>query len=198
MIYDKISSLMDIEFSDWLLSEMNKRNWTQADLARASGLNRQSVSDYINRRRSNPEPNALDVCLQWDRRVQTLPREALWYSTLTSDGMKLKATSKAYEGRNNVIERDVRIICARAGVPYQSPHKLRHGHVVHALKQAHNMAELKAISQNIMHASVVITDQVYGKLVNNNVRDVISNLGVQKNNQAEILHLIEMLKAQLI
>lgn len=60
------------------------------------------------------------------------------------------------------------------------------------------MAELKAISQNIMHASVVITDQVYGKLVNNNVRDVISNLGVQKNNQEEILHLIEMLKAQLI
>ncbi len=70
--------------------------------------------------------------------------------------------------------------------------------MVHALKQAHNMAELKAISQNIMHASVVITDQVYGKLVNNNVRDVISNLGVQKNNQEEILHLIEMLKAQLI
>lgn len=64
MIYDKISSLMDIEFSDWLLSEMNKRNWTQADLARASGLNRQSVSDYINRRRSNPEPNALVAIAQ--------------------------------------------------------------------------------------------------------------------------------------
>lgn len=112
--------------------------------------------------------------------------------------MKLKATSKAYEGRNNVIERDVRIICARAGVPYQSPHKLRHGHVVHALKQARNMAELKAISQNIMHASVVITDQVYGKLINNNVRNVISSLGVRNGDKSELLQLIEMLKAQLI
>jgi integrase len=149
-------------------------------------------------------PELLEVCRQWDRRVQTLPRESLWYSTLTSDGMKLKATSKAYEGRNNVIERDVRLICERAGVPYQSPHKLRHGHVVHALKQARNMAELKAISQNIMHASVVITDQVYGKLVNNNVRDVISNLGAQTQplqkgalDKDEIMQLIERLKQQL-
>ncbi len=146
----------------------------------------------------------LDVCKQWDRRVRALPRESLWYSTLSTDGMKLKATTKAYAGRNDVIERDVRLICERAGVPYQSPHKLRHGHVVHALKQARNMAELKAISQNIMHASVVITDQVYGKLINNNVRDVISNLGTQAQpsnaalDKAEIMKLIERLEQQLI
>lgn len=59
MFYDKISSLVDTNFSDWLLEEMNKRGWSQADLARASGLNRQSVSDYVNRRRTNPEPEAL-------------------------------------------------------------------------------------------------------------------------------------------
>ena len=59
MFCDKMSSLMDTDFSDWLSSEMNKRGWTQSDLARASGLNRQSISDYVNRRRSNPEPEAL-------------------------------------------------------------------------------------------------------------------------------------------
>jgi transcriptional regulator with XRE-family HTH domain len=59
MFYDKIASLVDINFSDWLLDEMNKRGWSQAELARASGLNRQSVSDYVNRRRTNPEPEAL-------------------------------------------------------------------------------------------------------------------------------------------
>lgn len=59
MFYDKISSLVDTNFSDWLLEEMNKRGWSQADLARASGLNRQSVSDYVNLRRTNPEPEAL-------------------------------------------------------------------------------------------------------------------------------------------
>ena len=98
----------------------------------------------------------------------------------------------------------MRLICERAGVPYQSPHKLRHGHVVHALKQARNMAELKAISQNIMHASVIITDQVYGKLINDNVRDVISNLGTQAQppqsgalDKTEILQLIKRLEQQL-
>lgn len=59
MINDKIASLMDNDFSDWLLEQMNLHHWSQADLARASGLNRQSVSDYVNRRRTNPEPDAL-------------------------------------------------------------------------------------------------------------------------------------------
>ena len=59
MFYDKISTTMDSKFIDWLLAEMNKREWSQAELARASGLTRQSVSDYINRRRTNPEPDAL-------------------------------------------------------------------------------------------------------------------------------------------
>ena len=48
-----------MDFSDWLLGEISKRGWSQADLARASGVNRQSVSDYINRRRTNPDPDVL-------------------------------------------------------------------------------------------------------------------------------------------
>jgi len=38
---------------------MSTRSWSQADLARASGLNRQVISSYINLRRTNPEPDAL-------------------------------------------------------------------------------------------------------------------------------------------
>ncbi len=56
---DKISSIVDASFNEWLLEQMKQRDWTQADLARASGLNRQSISDYINLRRTNPEPDAL-------------------------------------------------------------------------------------------------------------------------------------------
>lgn len=59
MFDDKISSTVAMDFSDWLLSEISKRGWSQADLARASGVNRQSVSDYINRRRTNPDPDVL-------------------------------------------------------------------------------------------------------------------------------------------
>lgn len=34
-------------FSDWLLEEMRKREWIQADLARASGLTTASISRYM-------------------------------------------------------------------------------------------------------------------------------------------------------
>ena len=63
------------------------------------------------------------------------------------------------------------MICALANVPYLSPHKLRHGHVVHALRQARNLEDLKAISQNVMHSSITITDGIYGNLAGDTVRD---------------------------
>ena len=46
-------------FSEWLLEQMGNQNLTQADLAKASGLTRTAISDYINQKRTNPEPHAL-------------------------------------------------------------------------------------------------------------------------------------------
>lgn len=143
-------------------------------------------------------PELFAVVEAWDARVRSLPSNALWYATLTRDGMDITPTVHAFEGRNNVILRDVRLICERARVEYKSPHKFRHGHVVYALKNASGLGELKAISQNVMHSSVVITDGIYGKLVQDDVRSAIAGLGTQKHfNQTELLRLIEMLKAQL-
>lgn len=123
-------------------------------------------------------PDLLAVVERWDARVRAeLPASALWYATLTSDGMKVTATEQAYVGRPQVVEDDVRLICQLAGVPYLSPHKLRHGHAVHGIKQARNMQELKAVSQNLMHKSVMITDGVYGNLVADDVRNTIARLG---------------------
>jgi integrase len=142
-------------------------------------------------------PELLTVVAHWDQRVRTLPRDALWYSTLTRDGMTLTSTVIPHLGRGDLIERDLHIACRLASLPYLSPHKLRHGHVVYALKQSKTMAELKAISQNVMHSSVTITDQVYGQLVDNDVRRIIGGLG---NNSAsfpaeKLAELLEILKA---
>ena len=43
-------------------------------------------------------------------------------------------------------------------------------------KLSHEMAQLKAVSQNIMHASLVTTDSIYGRLVQDDVREIIANL----------------------
>lgn len=144
-------------------------------------------------------PEIFDVVKRWDDRARSaLPANALWYSPLSRDGMSLAPTTEAALRRYDVIEEDVRLICQRAGVEYQSPHKLRHGHVVWGLKRARTIEELKAISQNVMHSSITITDGTYGNLVRDDVRLVISQLGKQnKFDQTEVLRLIELLKGQL-
>ena len=125
-----------------------------------------------------PIPEILCVVERWDRllRDSQLPPSALWYATITRDNSTLTATTRAFRGRNNTVQKDIKKLCDACGVPYLNPHKLRHGFVVHAIKKARNMRELKAISQNVMHASVVITDQVYGRLVGDDIQEVINSL----------------------
>ena len=77
-----------------------------------------------------------------------------------------------------------------------SPHKFRHGHAVYALKLAKNIAELKAVSQNLMHANISTTDGVYGMLSETDIREQISALGerIVKGNNNDISTLIELVK----
>jgi site-specific recombinase XerD len=125
----------------------------------------------------------LAVVRHWDRKLRSavhsqngLGDRYLWYSPLTSDGMDFHLIENAFAERHHVIAEDVKLICARASVPYLSPHKLRHGHAVYALKRASNIAQLKAVSQNLMHESLVTTDQIYGRLINDDVQEIILHL----------------------
>jgi len=142
-------------------------------------------------------PELMEVLVQWNERLKQLPPDGLWYSNLSTDGMQLRHVSVAVKGRNLMIEHDVRLACEIAGLPYLSPHKLRHGHVVYAMKLARNMAELKAISQNVMHTSVTITDQVYARLTNKDTKTIIGRLGTAKSpvTTEKIDQLISMLQS---
>lgn len=123
-------------------------------------------------------PDLLDVVHAWQARLiaARFTPDCLWYSNLARDAMTLVPTKRAIFKRYSMIEDDLQMICQKADVPYLSPHKVRHGHIVYALKRAQNVAQLKAVSQNSMHASIVTTDQIYGKLVNDDVQDIISSL----------------------
>ena len=46
---------------------------------------------------------------------------------------------------------------------------------------AKDIAELKAVSQNLMHSNLSITDGVYGILSETDVREQISSLGKREN-----------------
>lgn len=43
--------LVSTEFPDWLLSELDERNWSQAELARRARVSRTAISNVINQQR---------------------------------------------------------------------------------------------------------------------------------------------------
>ena len=47
-------------FSEWLQNEMNKRGWSQSDLARAADLNRAVINKLLNGK-SHPQPATLEA-----------------------------------------------------------------------------------------------------------------------------------------
>lgn len=143
-------------------------------------------------------PDLLDVVHAWDRKVSHMAPTSLWYATLDPGGTCLHETARAIRGRASVIGDDLRPLCQRAGVEYKSPHKFRHGHIVYARGLARNMEEVKAISQNVLHANAIITDQVYSALTNGQVQTTIASLGKQKEaDTAELLRLLDALRAQI-
>lgn len=48
-----------MKFNDWLLEKLKEFDWSQADLARASGLTRAAISRYINDYARKPDEAAL-------------------------------------------------------------------------------------------------------------------------------------------
>lgn len=59
--YDKMSVVgTRIDFSAWLQTEMNKRGWSQSDLARSADLNRAVINKLLNGK-SHPQPTTLEA-----------------------------------------------------------------------------------------------------------------------------------------
>lgn len=122
-------------------------------------------------------PELLRVVKRWDKVVRSaLPVTALWYTPLGPAGLILDGTAKATRYRRLKITRALKRLCAKANVKYRNPHKLRHGFAVYALGLAKDIGDLKAISQNLMHADLKTTDGIYGILGDEDVQARIGGL----------------------
>jgi len=66
---------------------------------------------------------------------------------------------------------------SRVGLLYHSPHKFRHGNAVYGVQHSKDIADLKAVSQNLMHSSLTVTDGIYGILSTADVGKRIAGLG---------------------
>ena len=124
-------------------------------------------------------PELLLVANSWhDYIASQLPPTAMWYTPVTGSwgNQELSADAPGLN-RHVALGRRLRLLSARAGLPSLSPHKYRHGHAVYALQRAKNMADYKAISQNLMHEDISITDGIYAPLVGHEVEQRIAGLG---------------------
>ena len=77
------------------------------------------------------------------------------------------------------MDKRLRRLFDLAGLPYKSAHKFRHGHAVYGLQHAQTMADYKAVSMNLMHEDIKITDEIYAPILSHEVQLRISRLGGQ-------------------
>lgn len=126
-----------------------------------------------------PLPELLEVVATWDREVRALlPAEGLWFAPLSPETGEIDTTLRAIgEQRSHKARKDLKNWLERVGLPYHSPHKFRHGHAVYALKHSKDIGQFKAVSQNLMHSNLSITDGIYGMLSDLDVQQRIAALG---------------------
>jgi site-specific recombinase XerC len=122
-------------------------------------------------------PGLLPVVRAWDDEVRAvLPARGLWFAPLSPDTGEIDPYAISGGQRHCKARLDLRDWLARVRLPYHSPHKFRHGNAVYSIKRAETVADLKAVSQNLMHSNLSITDGVYGILSADDTRERIERL----------------------
>ncbi|RPJ71545.1 MAG: site-specific integrase [Alphaproteobacteria bacterium] len=124
-------------------------------------------------------PGLIDVVKDWDDLVRkNLSEENYWFAPLSPETCWFdKDIKEAGNNRTSRAYKDLKEWLEKVGLPFHSPHKFRHGHAVYSIKVANTVAELKAISQNLMHSNLSITDGIYGILSREDRKNYITNLG---------------------
>ncbi len=124
-------------------------------------------------------PDLVEVVSNWDKTIRGhLPDHFAWFAPLSREtGLFDSTIQNTGNYRDSRARKDLKEWLDRVGLPYHSPHKFRHGNAVYSIKQSQDVADLKAVSQNLMHANLSITDGVYGVLSSQDVGEKIANLG---------------------
>lgn len=128
----------------------------------------------------------LGVVTDWDTRVRReLPSTAPWYAVIENDfGADPRLTADMPgQRRGQKLAHNMGLLFDAANLPRMSPHKFRHGHARYGLQQAQTIGDMKAVSMNLMHSSLVITDSIYAVLADNEMQSRIARLG--HNNPAQ-------------
>lgn len=128
-----------------------------------------------------PIPELIEVAEEWDEFVRAHPpTSGRWYAPVEHTwGEQTISDQMAGENRNIALGRRLKVLFQTAGLPFKSAHKFRHGHAVYGLLHAQTVADYKAVSMNLMHGDIKITDSIYAPMMANDVKERIGNLTYQ-------------------
>ncbi len=123
-------------------------------------------------------PELLKVVQEWDDEIRSiLPANGLWFAPLSSETGKIDPSVVSIgEHRSTLARRNIREWILSKGLAYHSPHKFRHGHIQYGLANSETIADYKAVSMNVMHASMEITDEFYSNLNDGEIQNRINRL----------------------
>jgi integrase len=122
-------------------------------------------------------PDLLQVVRSWDTEIRgVLPPRGTWFAQLLPSGNIDPQVREPGVHRRCRLNKDLHEWLARVELPYHSPHKSRHGHATYALKRCKDVADLKAVSQNLMHSSLTVTDSIYSVLSTEDVGERIAGI----------------------
>lgn len=123
-----------------------------------STKNNQSATTFLHN-----IPELLDVVRAWDAQVRIhCPPEYPWYAPIQQNwGEQRFSELEPGRQRSVALNKRLKILEASAGLPHKSPHKYRHGYAIYGLRHCQTMAQYHALSRNLMHANVAITDERY-------------------------------------
>jgi len=132
-------------------------------------------------------PELLEVVRDWDKEIRSvLPSNSFWFAPLSPDTQELDPKRKEIgEHREAIARKNLQAYLSKIGMPYNSPHKFRHAHIHYGLERSKTMADYKAVSMNVMHASMDTTDEVYSRLDNEEIKARIQNMDKQIDRKEE-------------
>ena len=144
-------------------------------------------------------PHLLEVVREWDGEVrQCLPDTSYWFAPLSYKTGELRTNfHMTGDNRDDRARVDLKKWLAKVGYQYHTPHKFRHGFAVYALKLAQDMADFKAISMNLMHANMSITDGIYAVLTEQDVSERITSLGQSPESEEDLASLLRQIANQI-
>lgn len=126
-----------------------------------------------------PIPALVDVIKRWDSFVRNnLPDTAPWFYPFENHwGNYTLANSIGDRASSTALIDRFESLYEKAGMKelYKSPHKYRHGHAVYSLSRCKTMADYQAVSRNLMHSSLAITDGIYADNERKERQSVISS-----------------------